>query len=462
MILASLSNRVTLLLLATSLAVMGGGALVMDWQMDMEMEVRYRQALLAQARALAAMIELEQDAPDSYSRANLLAGEGPAFYELRCEGLPPLRSEPSPPTVPAGWPAAAVKQPQYSRLEAHGLRLGGVMFTFDMPVSVARDAASGTGRRAVATERRCALLYQQDRQPFEQILLSLDWILALSPALALAIALVAVPLIVRRGLRPVHALVTRMGAIGPSAPGERLDPSGLRELDPLIARFNEVLDRMDEGLARERQFASGLAHETRTRLAELRVLTEVEARYPSGRSLPELLGEIGQISAELEATVTALLLLTRLQGGLEHPLPQSLALGPWLERLALRHRHAAAVRGVHLELKLEESGTLETDPGLLELVVGNLLGNACAYAPEGDTVRLCAEPRAIRIDNAAPTLQPDDLPSLGQRFWRKQPEHTGHAGLGVALALAAANALDLRLSFELDDARRLHASLSWD
>lgn len=462
---ASLSARITLLLLVTSLAVLGGGAMVMDWRIDREMEVRYRQTLLTQARAVAAMTELEQDSPNapdvSFLQAGLFGGEGPVFYELRCAGMPPLRSDPPPPVAPPGWPAAAGMQPQYSRLKFRGKRMGTVMFAFRATTGEARPAGNGAASPPGGGERDCVLFFQQDRRPFEQILLAIDWILALGPLLALAIALVAVPLIVRRGLRPVRSLVARMGDIGPNAPGERLDPSGLRELDPLIRRFNGVLDRMDEGLARERQFASGLAHETRTRLAELRALAEVETRYPSGRSLPQLMGEVGSISAELEGTVTALLLLTRLQGGLEHPQPQPLALGPWLEKTAQRFRYSANERHVALELHGGGDTVLHTDPALLEVVIGNLLGNACAYAPAGDTVHVAIETHAVHIHNAAPNLHPDDLPRLGQRFWRKQTEHAGHAGLGLALAYAAAAALDMKLEHRLDDARRLHARLTW-
>jgi hypothetical protein len=39
--------------------------------------------------------------------------------------------------------------------------------------------------------------------------------------------------------------------------------------------------------------------------------------------------------------------------------------------------------------------------------------------------------------------------------------HAGHAGLGLALASAAARALGLELDFRLDAAQRLHATLSW-
>ncbi|MDE2307433.1 MAG: hypothetical protein KGJ97_03960 [Xanthomonadaceae bacterium] len=461
---ASLSARITLLLVVTSLLVLGGGARLMDWRIDHEMDSRFQQNLLTQAGALSTMLQMEQDeVPAQRPHPGVLGGDSPTFYELRCDGMPLLRSSPPPPAVPAGWPQeAAGAKPQFARVQHGRQHLGSVRFAFlSRPADYTDDRHPDISRGDVKP-RKCVLLFEQDRQAIDQLLLATDWILLLGPALALGIALIAVPLIVRRGLRPVNALVDRMRDIGPHAPGQRLAASGMRELDPLVARFNDVLGRMDDGLTRERQFANGLAHETRTRLAELRALTEVESRYPSGRKLSEILGEVGQIGAELEATVTALLLLTRLQSGLEQPQMQALPLAAWLERQLQRQHGTATDRGIVLRL---EEGTpaacLQTDPALLEVVIGNLLGNACAYAPAGDTVSVRLTATGLCIDNAAPGLGADDLANFGQRFWRKQPPHAGHAGLGLALANAAATALDLQLDFRLDAGQRLHAALSW-
>lgn len=447
--LTSLSARVTVLLAIVCLLVLGGGAKLMDWRIDHELASRFHQDLLSQARALGNMVALEQDA----SAGHVVTGPhtGGNWYELRCDGAAAQRSDPPPPAVPPGWPDATGPQPRFARLGHH---LYAVQLSFARPAG--EDADAGTAAPAM-----CRLLFVQDRHSLDELMLAIDWILALGPLLAAAIALVAVPLVVRRGLRPIGALVERMRGIGPNAPGQRLAAIGLKELDPLVARFNDVLGRMDDGLARERQFASGLAHETRTRLAELRALTEVESRYPSGRSLPELLAEIGSIGAELEATVTALLLLTRLQSGLEQPQWQTLALAPWLERQLQRQRATAAARGLVLRSEGTPPGNLHTDPALLEVIVGNLLGNACAYAPAGDTVCLRVDARGLAIDNAAPGLGDADLASFGQRFWRKQLPHAGHAGLGLALTAAAAQVLGMALDFRLDPQQRLHARLDW-
>jgi signal transduction histidine kinase len=454
----SLSTRITLLLIITSLLVLGSGAQLMDWRIDHEMSARFGENLLTQAQALTSVIEFEQE--DTLARPRLprigpFAAAGRAWYEIRCEGLPPQDSTPAPPVKPDNWPEAAGGEPRFQELEHAGSPLGSVMFTFRAPTA---DNDPYDGKTPPGHD--CRLLFEQDRRPFDQMLLAIDWILVLGPALALGIALLAVPLIVRRGLRPVGALAERMRAIGPNAPGERLTRSGLRELDPLVDRFNDVLARMDEGLARERQFASGLAHETRTRLAELRALAEVEARYPSGRALPEILAEVGHIGAELEATVSALLLLTRLQAGVEPPQRQLLELKPWLDRQVQRQHALAARRGVTLRCEGSAPEHLHSDPALLEVIVGNLLGNACAYAPPGDTVCVRLDHTGLAIDNAARELEPADLGSFGERFWRKQSPHDGHAGLGLALARAAADVLGMPLAFHLSE-QRLHARLRW-
>ena len=464
---ASLSTRISLLLVVTSLLLLGGGGRWMDWRIDRAMEGRFRQNLLTQATALSTMIALEQDALGAahavQPQTGILSGDGRTYYELRCDGMPPLRSQPPVPLIPAGWPQLADRQPRFARLQRDDRDLGTVQYSFlsAAPENAGEDTDEHDAAPRSAGPRPCRLLFAQDRHAIDQMMLAVDWTLTLGPALALLIALIAVPLIVRRGLRPIGRLVERMRDIGPNAPGQRLAASGLRELDPLVARFNDVLGRMDDGLARERQFASGLAHETRTRLAELRALTEVESRYPSGRSLPELLAEIGSIGAELEATVTALLLLTRLQSGLEQPLLQPLPLAPWLDRQLQRQQGVIASRGLGVQILGTPPACLHTDPALLEVVVGNLLGNACAYAPAGDRVTLQLTADGLSIANAAPELGAADLANFGQRFWRKQLPHAGHAGLGLALASAATHALGLRLDFRLDPQQHLHARLSW-
>ncbi|TAN07652.1 MAG: hypothetical protein EPN38_05520 [Rhodanobacteraceae bacterium] len=442
----SLRTRLTVLLALAVLVALGGAAKIVDWRADAEMHQRFDASLLTRAEAFAALVRGHGNNVEIDAMADQLGrfpgGDAGDWYAVTCAGQRIAQSDPAPPA------ATASGAPRYLNTSVPGHpKLRMVVLRFAPGVD-----AAGTGAALHSTAATCELRYALDRASLDELLRALDWILLGSLLGACVLVILLTPWLVARGLRPLALLARAMAAIGPDAPGGRLPASSTSELVPLVGRFNEVLARMDAGLARERQFASGLAHEFRTRLAELRALVEVESRYPSGRDPCTILGEVGGIGAELEATVTALLQLTRIQSGLERPHCENVLLQPLLKRVQARHRDMAQARGVGIEsdFDCDPACTLDTDPALLEIVLDNLLGNAVAYAPAGSTVTLRIRRDLIEVRNLAPSLQPGDIANFGQRFWRKGSQGAGHAGLGLALASAASHALGVGLDFRLE------------
>ncbi|MGH8191638.1 MAG: sensor histidine kinase [Rhodanobacteraceae bacterium] len=452
----SLRARLTLLLALAALIALGIAARIVDWRADSEMQQRFNSSLLARAQTFAALVRsgdsgIEIDAVTD-RKARFPGGTVDDWYAVTCGHRVIAQSHPAPPVL------AARSAPDFADVRLPGGRkLRMVVLRFRPGVE---DDDGAPTVAAPAAGPVCDLRYALDRGPLDDLLHTLDWTLLGSILGACVLVLLLTPWLVHRGLRPLAVLDRAMAGIGPDAPGGRLPESDTTELVPLVERFNEVLARMDAALARERQFASGLAHEFRTRLAELRTLVDVETRYPSGHDVRTILAEVGSIGVELEATVTALLQLTRIQSGLEQSHPEHVPLPPLLARVCARHHEAARARGLHVETELtgDQDFAIDTDPALLEIVLDNLLGNATAYAPAGSKVTLRASPGGIDVCNAAPALQPDDLAQFGRRFWRKDAQGAGHAGLGLALASAAARALRMHLEFDLRDGR-LHAML---
>ncbi|MGA9336015.1 MAG: sensor histidine kinase N-terminal domain-containing protein [Rudaea sp.] len=447
----SLRARLTLMLASAVLLALGGATRLVDWGADGAMQQRFDASLLARAESLASLVRIENGkvAVDAENPAiAVFPGNAEAsWYELRCRGVVIAHTAELPPALSAG------PRPRFGDANlADGRMLRVVTFPFD---------AAAEDSRAVPPVH-CELRYALNRGPLDDILSTLDFILVGSLLGACALVLLLTPWLVRRGLRPVAVLDRAMAGIGPDTPGGRLPDSDTTELVPLVARFNEVLARMDAGLARERQFASGLAHEFRTRLAELRMLVDVEMRYPSGRDVNNLFGEVGNIGIELEAIVTALLQLTRIESGLEQPHYKDVTLESLLGRVCGRQQETARKRAVAIELgaSADAAQTLATDPVLMEIVLDNLLGNAVAYAPSGTTVSVQTRCDRVTIRNSAPALHQDDLANMSQRFWRKGEQGSGHAGLGLALAGAAARALQMELEFRLA-AGILYATLRW-
>ena len=447
----SLRWRLTLLLALATAIALGTAAWIVDWRADSEMQQRFDTALLARAQAVAELVHIERGGiefnPRSDTTAAFPGNANASWYELHCGASLVAHTRQVPPAISNG------ALPHFADAQLpDGRTLRVVVLRF-----VPSDESGASA--AVAP---CTLRYALDRGPLDEILGTLDWILLGSLFGVCASVLLLTPLLVRRGLRPLSVLAGAMADIGPDAPGRRLPDSDTRELAPLVARFNDVLARMDAGLAREREFAAGLAHELRTRLAELRALVDVETHFPSGRDAHELLGEAGSIGAELETTVTALLQLTRIESGLAQVHCEPVPLAPLLARAQARHASAAAARDVRIEQSgsIAPTATIQADAALIDIILDNLIGNAVAYAPVDSVVDLRARADSLEVVNPAPLLRQEDLANFGQRFWRKGEGGGGHAGLGLALAAAAARAQQMTLRFLLD-AHALHAVLDW-
>jgi two-component system sensor histidine kinase QseC len=265
---------------------------------------------------------------------------------------------------------------------------------------------------------------------------------------------------VRRSLRPVEDLARSVSAINPEDPQARLDVGGLpSELAPVAAKVQAMLWRLIEALGRERRFARNVAHELRTPLAEARMLAEVGAMSENMEAARRAFGEIGQTTDELEQIVESLLSLSRYESGLQRPEPEPLDLRAELRHEAQRLDPASRARGLEVALDTPQESWVFADAALVRRLIANLLGNAVAHAPAGSTIEAqVAGDGALTIDNPAPQLRAEDIPRLGECFFRiGKGGHGYHAGLGLALAQAVARVLGLELTLTLTETGHLRA-----
>ena len=85
--------------------------------------------------------------------------------------------------------------------------------------------------------------------------------------------------------------------------------------------------------------------------------------------------------------------------------------------------------------------TAELDSQRMEQVVGNLVGNALRYIPDGSKIWLTLEETSsevkLFVNDNGPGVAESELPYLFDRFWRKDKSRTrsaGGTGLGLAIA----------------------------
>ncbi|HUB89859.1 MAG TPA: histidine kinase dimerization/phospho-acceptor domain-containing protein [Dyella sp.] len=451
----SLRFRTTLLVIAAIVVVLGAATLVIDFRVDDEVAQRADTDLLEHAQALADIFTARtrasaQPFPSDWI-PSFLADDGTIYFHIDCRGQHVLSSGDA---ASLAWPMPAQQQSMaFADMTDHrGTKLRAIALRFVPDLDDMHHASSGQdAARKTGDASACLLGLAADYSEVLDFQHSMDHIELGSVVLGFLVVAILTPLLVTRSLRPLAGLAEAMDKIGPDTPSVRLQSTPIRELAPLIARFNAVLSRMEEGLLRERQFASGVAHELRTPLAELRTAIEVELRYPSGRDPQELLADIGEIGAKMERIVAALLLLTRIEAGIEQlalqPVDVSALTHAWVER----DRQRLLERGLQLQLNIEADVAWMADAALLDVLLGNLLGNAIAYAPAGSMIVLRCTPLSWSVTNAAPDLSHEDVIRMKQRFWRKGKDPGVHTGLGLALAASAARAQSLRLELVLQE-----------
>ncbi len=246
-------------------------------------------------------------------------------------------------------------------------------------------------------------------------------------------------------LRPVEAIRAEAAVISAAEPGRRLSvPPAGDEVSRLATTLNEMLDRLEAALERERGFVADASHELRTPLAVLQAELELALRRP--RSTGELEDALRSATAEtdrLTRLAEDLLVLARSDQGQLVLHRERADAREIVERVAARFSGPALASGREVETHVDRGTALSADAPRLEQALGNLVANALEH---GDgTVRLTAARRdgsvELHVLDEGPGFPPAFVPHALQRFSRADVARSrAGAGLGLAIADAIARA----------------------
>jgi two-component system phosphate regulon sensor histidine kinase PhoR len=196
-------------------------------------------------------------------------------------------------------------------------------------------------------------------------------------------------------------------------------------------------ERMD---SMRRDFVANVSHEIRTPLTVLAGFVDTLASVPlSATERPRVFELMRQQTTRIQTLVDDLLTLAQLEGSPRPPSDQ------WVKADALLARAAADAEmlsaGRH-EFALEIQPGIELAGSEAELTsaIGNLLGNAVRYTPDGGriAVRLALrEGSAVfEVRDNGIGISREHIPRLTERFYRvdgSRSRETGGTGLGLAI-----------------------------
>ncbi len=214
----------------------------------------------------------------------------------------------------------------------------------------------------------------------------------------------------------------------------------LRESNEALARSKT---RTETALLREteakwqlRQFLSMVSHEFRTPLAIIdssaqMLRIRVERSDPGGVArLDTIRGGVQRLLGLIDTCLAD----EQLDSGRIVLHEKSFDIGPMIE-VTLSHYRVASP--THLYRAEAAPGlTVWGDPGMIALVINNLVGNAVKYSPAGSQVRIEAASDgadvAISVTDQGMGIPPEDLPNIFERFHRAA-NSKGIPGSGIGL-----------------------------
>ncbi|WP_313485367.1 heavy metal sensor histidine kinase [Pseudescherichia sp.] len=247
------------------------------------------------------------------------------------------------------------------------------------------------------------------------------------------------PLLIRHGLKAIHALSRLTANIDSRGLSQPLDEQTLpAELKPLGSALNIMRQKLAEDFTRLNQFADDLAHELRTPVNIL--LGHNQVVLSKTRAIDEYQQALANNIEELEGLsrlTENILFLARAEHNNILLKKETVILADMLGNLIDFLEYEADEKNITFVTACE--GTLQADRILLQRVLLNLLSNAVRYSPKNAVIRINAESKnsehIVEVINPGSELDAPD--KLFNRFWRgDNARHSSGYGLGLSMVKA--------------------------
>lgn len=259
----------------------------------------------------------------------------------------------------------------------------------------------------------------------------------LQAALVLAVLLFSVLSLVigfwssARVMSPVTDLARRIQAMSRSGRPEALSPHFADdEVGQVAAALDDYSNRLTELVERDREFNADVSHELRTPLAVIASTTELLLAGELSDKVRERLKRIERAVRQSTELTDALLLLSRRERQGPHD-GETTDVSQLVEQIVDMNRPHLINKPITVRVEHDEPLAVEAPSSVVAVALGNLIGNAFKYTPQGEVV-VTVDHRHVTIEDSGPGISADEADHLFERGVRGSAGGKG-AGLGLAI-----------------------------
>ena len=309
-------------------------------------------------------------------------------------------------------------------------------------------------------DRLLGLVYLD--QPLSDVAAVLDDVrarLLLSTIIALFLSAVVGLALSQAIARPLRQLTAVAGAVAEGQFDQEVPVRSRDEIARLSRAFNDMTTRLRAARQMQTDFVADVSHELRTPLTSMKGMVETlrDGAIDDPKVRDRFLETAENETDRLIRLVNDLLLLSRVDSEALNLQRQSRDLLQLVQASVERLRPQAEARGLGLRVESDSSIPLVwIDADRIQQVLVNLLDNAIKFSQPGDmvTVKVAAGPghsAQVQVCDQGIGIPAEDLPHIGQRFYRADKTRSraaGGSGLGLAIAQSLVQAHGGRLWLE--------------
>ena len=283
---------------------------------------------------------------------------------------------------------------------------------------------------------------------------SLRKVLLLSFPVVLLVLFGSARLLAGRSIAPIAQVTATTNRITRDNLTERIAlPARPDELHTLASAINGLLQRIEQAVAREKQFTADASHELRTPLAVLKGTLEVLIRKPrtSAEYVEHITLGIREID-RLNKLVDQLLLLARFDDHAPNPARQEVTVLRSVHQVLHRQRGDLNAKRIRVDVADAQTPPIASDPYLVDLILDNVLSNAVKYSPEGSTITVglarAGSRLACTIADQGIGIRAEELNRIFDPLYRSDAlahKEIGGTGLGLSIVAKACALLAIEL-----------------
>jgi len=292
-----------------------------------------------------------------------------------------------------------------------------------------------------------------------------DTLLIAFPLILVVLFLIA-RLIAGRSIKPVTMIIETSSRITKDNLKERIIlPQNKDELYVLSKTINDLLERIENAVKREKQFTSDASHELRTPLTVLKGTLEVLVRKPRTQAEYEdkISYGINEVN-RLSNLVDQLLLLARFENQIQSLKTEKVYLNALILEVLTRYSGKINAKKININHPFSKDYYVKSDNYLVSIIISNIISNAIKYSNETGIISILLSQKGgvtiCTISDKGIGIPKEDLDKIFNPFYRSNPTlHPEIKGSGLGLSIVKRLTELLEIHFEIQSEKEKGTSV---